>query len=111
MGCFAGISAKQVQIILEDLRHEVERQSANGNNGIITASRIPVTCQPIYCILNTWPCKHSFIACLVFDQLSWNQRPPCTMLCAIKVRSILVNPAECAAVLTVENALQARYLL
>ena len=34
-GLFAGISAKQVQIILEDLRQEVERQSASGNNGIV----------------------------------------------------------------------------
>lgn len=32
-----GISAKQVQNVLEDLRQEVERQSAEGNNGKIPA--------------------------------------------------------------------------
>ena len=66
---FAGISAKQVQIILEDLRQEVERQSANKNNGIIAASHTSAPCQPIHCFLNTWLYKQIFIACLAFRQL------------------------------------------
>lgn len=65
MCLFAGISAKQVQIILEDLRQEVERQSDNKNNGTIAASHTSAPCQPIHRFLNTWLCKQIFITCLV----------------------------------------------
>ena len=64
-GLFAGISAKQVQIILEDLRQEVERQSANGNNGIITASHTSVACHFRHCIHDCKALSHVslFISC------------------------------------------------
>lgn len=94
LACLAGISAKQVQIILEDLRQEVERQSANGNHGTITASHMPasgsyqpptpaLTLGPPCTSVSTLPSLtprlqlQCFVACCTACQLYYNNRQQC----------------------------------
>lgn len=102
--CFAGISAKQVQIILQDLRQEVERQSSADANGVHTASHMRA---PVSAFLSV-PRKAAYnrITCVALKLFPISMFSPAGTVILFRIRVMFVDMHERSCVCWCEPALQ-----